>query len=61
MGEDVEGQGLLPLVDELDGLIHAAHGDDGQHRPKDLLLHHLGLHLHVPQDGGSWAARHRRS
>lgn len=51
-GEDVDHQRFLPVVDELDGLVHAAHADDGQQRPKDLLRHHFGLHRHIFQHGG---------
>ena len=38
-GEDVEGQGLGPGVDEVDGLGHRRHGEHGQQRAEDLLLH----------------------
>lgn len=50
--EDVEGQRFFPFVDELDGFVQAAHGHDGQQRPKYLLLHHLRLWLHIPEDCG---------
>ena len=39
LGEYVESEGLLPLVDEVDGLVGAVHGDEGEERPEDLLLH----------------------
>ena len=52
LGEDVQGQGLLPTVDEVDGLAQAPHVHDGQDGPEDLLLHHrLGV-LHVHQHRG---------
>lgn len=52
LGEHIESQGLLTLVDELDGLLQAAHTDKGHYGPKDLLLHHLGLRVHIREDGG---------
>ena len=41
-GEEIEGQGLFPAVDEVDGLVQAVIGDDGQDGPENLLPHGLG-------------------
>ena len=56
-GEHVESQGLLALVDEPNGLLQAAHTHDGHKGPEDLLLHHLGLGVHIREDGGGWAGK----
>lgn len=52
-GEDIDHQWLLSLTDELDGLIHTAHTDDGQQWSKDLLLHYFGFSRHILQHSGS--------
>lgn len=51
-GENVDDQRFLPVVDKLDGLVHATHTDDGQQRPKDLLLHYFGVSRHILQHSG---------
>lgn len=51
-GEYIDSQGLLILVVELDDLLQAAHTLQMHHQPKYLLLHHLGLEVHVCEVGG---------
>lgn len=53
IGEDIDDQRLLSLVNKLDGLIHTTHCDDGQQWPEDLLLHHFGFACNVLQHSGS--------
>lgn len=50
--EDVQRQRLLPGVDEVDGLLDALHGDDGEDRAEDLLLHDGAVGVDVGEDGG---------
>jgi hypothetical protein len=52
VGEDVESERLGPIVDEVDGLVNRVDGHDGQHGTKDLLLHDLGVSVHVGEDRG---------
>lgn len=53
MGEDIEDQRFLPLINKLNGLVRTSHGDDGQKRSEDLLLHHFGFTRHILQQRGT--------
>ena len=48
---DVEREGLIARVDDVDGLVQVRHRQDGQDRPEDLLLHHRVLARDVGDDG----------
>lgn len=52
--EDIQGQRFLSLIDKLDRFVQAADWQDGKQRSEYLLLHHLRLWLHVPQNCGGW-------
>ena len=39
LGKDVEAERLLPVVDEVDGLVGALDGEEGEDGAEDLLLH----------------------
>ena len=39
LGEHVEAERLLPVVDEVHGLVGTLHVDEGEDRAEDLLLH----------------------
>ena len=52
-GEEVEGQGLFPAVDEAQGLVQVVVGNDGQDGAEDLFAHGLGQALQrVGHQGG---------
>lgn len=50
--EDVECQRFLSFIDKLNGFLQAADRQDGKQRSEYLLLHHLRLWLHIPQNCG---------
>lgn len=60
VGEDVDDQRFLPLINKLDGFVDTAHCDDGQQRPEDLLLHHFGFPRHIFQHSGACKETGRR-
>ena len=52
-GEEVEGQGLVPTVDDVDGLLSRVDGDDGQDGTEYLVLHQGIVQLDLSDDSGS--------
>lgn len=60
VGEGIQRQWLLPLVNEIDGLIQALHSHQRQDGTKDLLLYHGLCLLHVYQHCGSCGERKRQ-
>ena len=52
LGEEVEGQGVGPAVDEVGGLLKAVEGQNGEEGAEDLLLHHRVVGRDPVQNGG---------
>ena len=50
--EDVEGQGLLAVIDKDNGLVRIVDVENRENRPKDLLLHGGGISSDASEDGG---------
>ena len=52
-GEEVEGQGFVPAVDNVDGLLSRVDCDDGQDGAEYLVLHQGIVQLDLSDDRGS--------